>query len=85
MRKSFPLKGKAFLFKREDFSLSEGKLFPGFEKGVETLCIDNQCIKLRTDEVEKAVAVSGNAEQATEEGQTLVKLGAYSSVVFKLK
>lgn len=38
-----------------------------------------------TDEVEKAVAVSGNAEQATEEGQTLVKLGAYSSVVFKLK
>ena len=38
-----------------------------------------------TDEVEKAVAVSGNAEQATEEGQTLVKLGVYSSVVFKLK
>ena len=38
-----------------------------------------------TDEVEKAVAVSGNVEQATEEGQTLVKLGAYSSVVFKLK
>lgn len=38
-----------------------------------------------TDEVEKAVAVSGNAKQATEEGQTLVKLGAYSSVVFKLK
>ena len=38
-----------------------------------------------TDEVEKAVAVSGSAEQATEEGQMLVKLGAYSSVVFKLK
>ena len=37
------------------------------------------------DEVEKAVAVSGRVEQAIEEGQTLVKLGAYSSVVFKLK
>ena len=37
------------------------------------------------DEVEKAVAVSGSADQTTEEGQTLVKLGAYSSVVFKLK
>lgn len=38
-----------------------------------------------TDEVEKAVAVSGRAEQAVEEGQTLVKLGACSSVVFKVK
>lgn len=38
-----------------------------------------------TDDVEKAVAVSGSAEQAIEEEQTLVKLGAYSSVVFKLK
>lgn len=38
-----------------------------------------------TDEVEKAVAVSGRAEQAVEEGKTLVKLGAYSSVVFKVK
>ena len=37
------------------------------------------------DEVEKAVAVSGRVEQTIEEGQTLVKLGAYSSVVFKLK
>lgn len=37
------------------------------------------------DKVEKAVAVSGRVEQAIEEGQTLVKLGAYSSVVFKLK
>lgn len=37
------------------------------------------------DELEKAVAVSGSAEQATREGQTLVKLGAYSSVVFLLK
>lgn len=38
-----------------------------------------------TDDVEKAVAVSGSAEQIIEEGQTRVKLGAYSSVVFKLK
>ena len=38
-----------------------------------------------TDDVEKAVAVSGSAEQTIEEGQTRVKLGAYSSVVFKLK
>ena len=38
-----------------------------------------------TDDVEKAVAVSGSAEQTIEEGQTRVTLGAYSSVVFKLK
>ena len=48
VRKSFPLKGKAFLFKREGLSFTEGKLFPVFEKGVESLCVDNQCIKLRT-------------------------------------
>ena len=42
------------------------------------------CIIIRLI-IEKAVAVSGSAEQTIEEGQTRVKLGAYSSVVFKLK
>jgi len=40
--KPFSLKEKAFPFKREDLSPGEGKLFPGFEKGVESLCADNQ-------------------------------------------
>lgn len=38
-----------------------------------------------TDEVEKAVAVSGDVKQMESDGQTQLKMGGYASVVFKLK
>lgn len=38
-----------------------------------------------TDEVEKAVAVSGDVKQLTDGAQTQLKLGGYASVVFILK
>ena len=38
-----------------------------------------------TDEVEKAVAVSGNVQQSAGNGQMQLKMGGYTSVVFKLK
>ncbi len=38
-----------------------------------------------TDDVTQAVAVSGNVECGTMDGQTFLKLGGYTSVVFKVK
>ena len=38
-----------------------------------------------TDEVEKAVAVSGDVKQTESDGQTQLKMGGYASVVFILK
>lgn len=38
-----------------------------------------------TDEVEKVVAVSGDVEQSENDGETLLKMEGYASVVFKLK
>lgn len=38
-----------------------------------------------TDDVTQAVAVSGNVERGTMDGQTFLKLGGYTSVVFKVK
>ena len=38
-----------------------------------------------TDDVTQTVAVSGNVERGTMDGQTFLKLGGYTSVVFKVK
>ena len=37
------------------------------------------------DAIEKAVGLNGDVQQRTDEGKTLLKMGAYSSVVFLLK
>ena len=36
-----------------------------------------------TDKLDKAIAVSGTVQQKNEDGSISVKLGAYSSVIFK--
>ena len=38
-----------------------------------------------TDAVQKAVATQGTVEQATQDGQTMIRLGGYASAVYLLE